>query len=86
MLKQHTQTNEQTQADHGKPVATIINLQTEVPMNCDQCDCDNHYTIGHLRQLPQLTCDFCNDSRRFSHLELVVLEKALREMGFYLAG
>ena len=86
MLKRHSHTDEHSHSDQCSPVATIINRQTEIPLNCDQCDCDNYYTIGHLRQLPQLTCDFCEDSRRFSELELAVLEKALKEMGFYLAG
>lgn len=86
MLKRHSHTDEQSHSDRCKPIATIINQQTEVPLSCDSCECDNYYSIKHLRKLPQLTCNFCQDSREFSKLELDVLEKALKEMGFYLAG
>ena len=86
MLKHKKSTSSQTHGDRATPIATIINQQTEVPLACDQCDCESHYSIGFLKKLPQLTCDYCQDSRQFSELEMVVLEQALKQMGFYLAG
>jgi len=86
MLKRQNQTNDQTSVDRSAPIATIINIQTEVPISCDQCDCDTHYSIGHLKALPTLTCEFCQDARNFTQLEMNVLESALQQMGFYLAG
>ena len=86
MLKRQNQTPDQTPVDQSAPIATIINQKTEVPISCDQCDCDSHYSIGHLKALPKLTCGFCQDARVFTQLEMDVLESALQQMGFYLAG
>ncbi len=86
MLKRQNHSNEPGSLTPSAPVATIINTQTEIPISCDACDCETHYPIGYLRTLPRLTCGFCHDSREFSQLEVHVLETALKQMGFYLAG
>lgn len=86
MLKRQNKPSDQSDVQRSAPVATIINAQTEVPISCDQCDCETHYSLGHLKALPTLTCDFCADTRTFSLLEMNVLETALQQMGFYFAG
>jgi len=40
--------------------------------------------MTHLRTLPTLTCKECGDSRQFSQVELITLDKALNELGYYL--
>lgn len=86
MLKRQNQSNALGASSPSAPFATIINTQTEIPISCDECDCETHYPIGYLRTLPRLTCGFCRDSREFSQLEMHVLETALKQMGFFLAG
>lgn len=86
MLKHKNSTARQNSDNPASPIATIINQQTEVPIACDQCDAESLYTLGHLKQLPQITCKHCSDSRTFSELEMAILEQALKQMGLYLAG
>jgi len=65
-------------------LATILPANTPMPICCDQCDHEQNYTMTQLRQLPTLTCDECGETRQFSNFELVVIEKTLNELGYYL--
>ncbi len=81
----NTAATEQQHVHSLATFATILPASTSMPINCDACDVEHMYTMAHLRTLPQLHCQDCQDQRQFSAFELNILEKALNGMGYYLA-
>lgn len=65
--------------------ATIMPSSTLIPMQCDCCGHEQNIAMKSLRTLPQITCIECEDQRQFSEFELAVLEKALKEMGYFIS-
>lgn len=65
-------------------ISTILPASTAMPIHCDSCDEEHNYSMAFLRGLPTLKCKQCGDERQFSSFELVVLEDALKQMGYYI--
>lgn len=75
--------NPATQSNRAS-IATILPANTPMPICCDLCDHEQNYTMSQLRQLPTMTCEECGESRRFSHFELITIEKTLNQLGYFL--
>ena len=78
-------TDVQSHAQVDASFATILPASTLVPLQCDECGHEQNYAMKALRQLPHIMCHDCHDERTFSEFELMVLEKALKGMGYYLS-
>jgi len=78
-------TDVQNRAQVDASFATILPASTLVPLQCDECGHEQNYPMKTLRNLPHMMCHECNDERSFSEFELMVLEKALKGMGYYLS-
>lgn len=65
-------------------ISTILPASTAMPIHCDLCDEEHNYSMAFLRDLPTLKCKQCGDERQFSNFELLVLEDALKQMGYYI--
>ena len=72
------------QVKRSASLATILPANTPMPICCDHCDHEQNYTMTELRQLPKLSCNQCGESRQFSQFELVVIEKTLNQLGYFL--
>ena len=78
-------TDEQNHVQADASFATILPSSTLVPLQCDECGHEQNYAMKTLRALPHMMCHECDDERTFSEFELMVLEKALKGMGYYLS-